>query len=197
MGPKPSDRCSYQKRRDPGTGTQRGYGRAKMEAEAEVRRPQAKERQGMPAVARNQERGPEQNHPQRLGRTSSAHTFGPWPPDLCKNQPLVFSHAVVVIRCGSHRTLAQCPPRSRPRALQPPPGAVVPSGHSPTTTPFGFTLLPSSSCRDLFVQGPGHRPPRPVCQDRIGPGWGGPFCQLHRKLVMLWLKPTPPKVTFS
>lgn len=52
---------------------------------------------------------------------------------------MVFSHAVVVIRYGSHRTLAPRPPAS--------PRGAVPSGRSPATTPFAFTLLLASSPR--------------------------------------------------
>lgn len=74
-------------------------------------------------------------------------------------------------------------------ATRPPPlshfGSALPSSTHPAVG--AWTEQPRISCSEARPSALGWT---------WGPGLGGPSCQLRGKPVM-WLKPSPPKVTFS
>lgn len=133
--------------------------------------------------------------------TNSAHTWDPGLPTsfCCLRPPSLFQQSEDT---DTPPSLSTSQWQWHPVAASAPP-ALAPSGSAlPSPTP---ALPCSPSCQvldggrqSILGQKPDHCPLKTSLPDTDGGlGKEGPSHQLHRKLLMLWLKPSLPKVTLS
>lgn len=166
---------------------------------------QAKERRGPPAATSSKQRGMQWTAPQSFQKEPTLPTLGTLASRTkrtsfcCLRPPSLFQQSEDT---DTPPSLSTSQWQWHPVAASAPP-ALAPSGSAlPSPTP---ALPCSPSCQvldggrqSILGQKPDHCPLKTSLPDTDGGlGKEGPSHQLHRKLLMLWLKPSLPKVTLS